>query len=56
MHGNHGMTALTMETRDRLTIRPAPHALIGGVEVAGAVGALIGLAFRPLALHIATTS
>jgi len=39
-----------METRDRLAIQPAPYALIGGVEVAGAVGALIGLAFRPLGI------
>ena len=37
-----------METRDRLAIQPVPYALIGGFEVAGAVGALIGLAFRPL--------
>ena len=37
-----------METRHRLAIQPVPYALIGGFEVAGAVGALIGLAFRPL--------
>jgi hypothetical protein len=39
-----------MQTRDRLAIRPASYALIGGLEVAGAVGALIGLAFRPLGI------
>jgi DoxX-like family len=39
-----------METRDRLAIRPAAYGLIGGLEVAGAVGALIGLAFRPLGI------
>ena len=37
-----------MQTRDRLAIRPAAYGLIGGFEVAGAVSALIGLAFRPL--------
>lgn len=37
-----------METRDRLALQPAPYALIGGFEVAGAGGAL--------ALQIATTS
>ena len=37
-----------MQTRDRLAIRPAPYRLIGVFEVAGAAGALIGLAVRPL--------
>ena len=43
-----------MQTRDRLAIRPAAYAVIGGFEVAGAVGALIGLAFRPLGIAALT--
>lgn len=39
-----------MDTGDRLAIRPAPYRLIGVFEVAGAAGALIGLAFRPLGI------
>ena len=37
-----------MHTRDRLAIRPARYRLIGMAEVAGAAGAVLGLAFRPL--------
>lgn len=37
-----------MQTRDRLAIQPAAYRLIGVCEVAGAVGALVGLAVRPL--------
>jgi hypothetical protein len=40
----------SMQTRDRLAIRPQAYRLIGTCEVAGAVGALIGLAFRPLGI------
>ena len=43
-----------MQTRDRLAIQPATYALIGGLEVAGAAGALIGLAFRPLGIAALT--
>lgn len=39
-----------MQTRDRLGIRPGAYRLIGACEVAGAVGALIGLAVRPLGI------
>lgn len=37
-----------MQTRDRLGISPAAYRSIGVLEVAGAVGALVGLAVRPL--------
>jgi uncharacterized membrane protein YphA (DoxX/SURF4 family) len=40
----------TMKTRDRLGIAPGPYTLIGVCEVAGATGALIGLAVRPLGI------
>ena len=43
-----------MQTRDRLAIRPAAYAVIGGFEVAGAAGALIGLAFRPVGIAALT--
>ena len=39
-----------MRTRDRLRIAPARYRLIGVAEVAGAVGALVGLAVRPLGI------
>jgi hypothetical protein len=39
-----------MQTRDRLAIRPTAYSLIGVLELAGAAGALIGLAFRPLGI------
>lgn len=39
-----------MQTRDRLGIRPGAYRLIGVCEVAGAVGALVGLAVRPLGI------
>ena len=39
-----------METRDQLEIRPEMYTLIGVAEVAGAVGALVGLAVRPLGI------
>ncbi len=39
-----------MQTRDRLGFRPGPYRLIGVCEVAGAVGALIGLAMQPLGI------
>jgi DoxX-like family len=39
-----------MRTRDRLGIAPARYRLIGVAEVAGAVGALVGLAVRPLGI------
>jgi uncharacterized membrane protein YphA (DoxX/SURF4 family) len=38
----------SMQTRDRLGIAPARYRLIGVLEVAGAVGAVIGLGVRPL--------
>ena len=44
----------SMQTRDRLAIRPAPYRLIGGFEVAGAVGAIVGLAVRPLGIAALT--
>ena len=37
-----------MQTRDRLGIAPGRYTLIGVCEVAGAAGALLGLAVRPL--------
>ena len=37
-----------MATRDALGIAPGPYTLIGACEVAGAAGALIGLAVRPI--------
>jgi uncharacterized membrane protein YphA (DoxX/SURF4 family) len=40
----------TMQTRDSLGIAPGPYTLIGVCEVAGAMGALIGLAVRPLGI------
>jgi uncharacterized membrane protein YphA (DoxX/SURF4 family) len=40
----------TLETRDKLGIAPGPYTLIGVCELAGAIGALIGLAFRPLGI------
>ena len=40
----------TIQTRDRLGIAPGPYTLIGVCEVAGATGALIGLAVRPLGI------
>lgn len=39
-----------MQTRDALGIRPGAYRLIGVCEVAGAAGALIGLAVRPLGI------
>jgi DoxX-like family len=39
-----------MQTRDRLGIPPGAYTLIGVCEVAGAVGALAGLAVRPLGI------
>ena len=39
-----------MQTRDRLGISPGTYRLVGACEVAGALGALIGLAFRPLGI------
>ena len=39
-----------METRDRLAIQPTAYTVIGICEVLGAVGALIGLAARPLGI------
>ena len=41
-----------MQTRDRLGFEPAAYRMIGVFEVAGAVGALVGLAVA----HIATVS
>jgi DoxX-like family len=38
----------SMQTRDRLGISPARYRFIGVLEVAGAVGALVGLGVRPL--------
>ncbi len=40
----------TMQTRDELGIAAGPYTLIGVCEIAGAAGALIGLAVRPLGL------
>jgi hypothetical protein len=39
-----------MATRDRLGISPGRYRLIGACEVAGAAGALAGLAVRPLGI------
>jgi len=39
-----------MQTRDALGIAPGAYTLIGVCEVAGAIGALIGLVFRPLGI------
>jgi uncharacterized membrane protein YphA (DoxX/SURF4 family) len=39
-----------MQTRDRLGIQPGAYRMIGVFEVAGAVGALVGLAVRPLGI------
>lgn len=39
-----------MQTRDRLGIAPGAYRLIGVCEVAGAGGALAGLAFPPLGI------
>ena len=39
-----------METRDRLGFQPGAYRMIGVCEVAGAVGALVGLAVRPLGI------
>jgi DoxX-like family len=38
------------DTRDRLGLPPDRYRLIGVAEVAGAVGALVGLAVRPLGI------
>ena len=46
--------AHAMETRDRLGFRPGTYRMIGVCEVAGAVGALIGLAVRPLGIAALT--
>lgn len=43
-----------MQTRDRLGIRPGAYRLIGACEVAGALGALVGLAIRPLGIAALT--
>jgi DoxX-like family len=39
-----------MQTRDRLGIAPGSYRLVGVAEVAGAVGALVGLAVPPLGI------
>ena len=39
-----------MQTRDRLGFGPGAYRMIGVAEVAGATGALIGLAVRPLGI------
>lgn len=39
-----------LATRDALGIAPGPYTLIGVCEVAGSVGALLGLAVRPLGI------
>lgn len=39
-----------MQTRDRLGISPGPYRLIGVAEVAGSIGALVGLAVPPLGI------
>jgi hypothetical protein len=39
-----------METRDRLGFQPGAYRMIGVCEVAGAVGALVGLTVRPLGI------
>jgi hypothetical protein len=43
-----------MQMRDRLAIGPSAYQLIGVAEVAGAVGALMGLALRPLGIAALT--
>lgn len=43
-----------MATRDDLGIAPGPYTMIGVCEVAGAAGALLGLAFRPLGIAALT--
>jgi hypothetical protein len=40
----------SMQTRDALGIQPHAYRLIGVCEVAGAAGALVGLAIRPLGI------
>jgi hypothetical protein len=40
----------SLATRDSLGIDPARWRLIGVLEIAGATGALVGLAFRPLGI------
>ena len=42
--------AHAMQTRDRLGFTPGAYRMIGACEVAGAIGALIGLAVRPLGI------
>ena len=42
--------AHAMQTRDRLGFSPGGYRMIGVAEVAGAVGALVGLAVRPLGI------
>jgi hypothetical protein len=39
-----------LRTRDGLGIAPGPYRLIGALEVAGATGAVLGLALRPLGI------
>jgi uncharacterized membrane protein YphA (DoxX/SURF4 family) len=39
-----------MQTRDRLGISPARYRFIGVLELAGAAGALVGFAVRPLGI------
>jgi len=39
-----------MQTRDRLGFQPGAYRMIGVLEVAGALGALVGLAVRPLGI------
>jgi len=39
-----------MQTRDRLGFKPGAYRMIGVCEVAGAVGALVGLAVRPVGI------
>jgi hypothetical protein len=43
-----------MQTRDALAIRPSAYRLIGVCEVAGATGAVLGLAVRPLGIAALT--
>jgi hypothetical protein len=40
----------SMQTRDALGISPSAYLVIGACEVSGAVGALVGLALRPLGI------
>lgn len=42
--------AHAMQTRDRLGFKPGAYRMIGACEVAGALGALVGLAVRPLGI------